>query len=245
MAAPSMAAPRVLPVFGESSLDYQLRRFGEIWEDLNPGGTMEARLAIFLADPIYGATFAIGFVEGFMDGGGNRLRVWRDELDATFKALVKLAKDDNLVVIPVGIGVGLYEFFWRKFEPETPVGLAPETVEVLERLKVIHEFGPVFMMLGLLNEKFKTRSLLESLNLIAEDIAAALVETSGNWVRSFLLATGDADKQGQMLGRFIGEAFVELVRAFVEPPALDMAQLITVFGLVNDEARALTGAATP
>lgn len=239
-------APRVpLREFGESNLSYELRRFGMIWEDENPGGIMERRLADALMDPAYGAEFAIGFLDGFRQGGGERLRVWRDELEVGMRALLGFVVEEGGVVLAVGVGASLWEFFAKKFDPKRPGTVSPEVERALEQLEIIHDLRPLMGTLAILDSEFQTRSLLDSLGLVASDIAASLVAEGRAWTRTFLTATGDAGKQGTMLGRFIGEAFVELFRAFVEPPTLTIVELAGLFGLDNDEVRTLAPAGTP
>jgi hypothetical protein len=229
-----------LRVFGESDLDREFRRFCEIWSSEQPGDSMVVRLLAKMADPVYLAEFGFGVLEGVMVGGGAHLRTWRDDLQSTVRVGVRFLKDDALVVIPVGTAVSLYEFFRTDFDPKTSGQLSPAVEAILERLKIIHEYEPVLAMLDVLNEKTKDKSLLVLFNIAGQDIWDTMKAAGWGWARSFLLLTDEAEKQGQKLGELLGAAIVELVRAFVEPPELSMAELITLLDLHDDEVAELT-----
>jgi hypothetical protein len=233
-----MALPD-LKVFGESPFDREVRRFFQLWALDNRGGPIEFRLMKAFGDPIYMTEFSLSFLGGAVDGGVERLQVWKSELESTVRGLLKIIKEDGLLVIPVGTMVGLYEFFRTDVDAKTSGQLSPESAAVLERLQIIHSYQPVFMMLDLLDDRYRTKDFFELLGMAAEDILEALKTSSLAWVNSVLAMTGDAEKQGQAIGRFIGAAVVELIRAFVEPPSLTIAELIGMFGLKDDEIRDL------
>ena len=224
-----------LRIFGETDLDREFRRFCEIWSLEQPGDTKVARLLQAIGDPLYAAEFGVGFLEGVMDGGGARLRAWRDDLQSTVRALVRFIKDDGLLLLPVGGAVSLYEFFRTDFDPKTSGALSLPVESALERLKIIHDYQPIFLMLDILNDKVRTTSLLQLFNVAGQDLWDMVKATGWSWARRFLIATGDAAKQGRMFGEIVGAAVIELARAFIEPPELSMAELIGAFGLGQDE----------
>lgn len=224
----------------ESEIAYQLRRLGEVLLRDFQDGLLERRFADALMDPAYGVEFTTGFFAGFMDGGAGRLRAWRNDLQDTLDVLVEFVRKGGIIELGVASGVSLYEFFGVNFKPGRPGQLSPEVSNVLERLELIHGLAPVFRALDLLNEQAKAHDLLKLLGMVAEDVVASLISSGGDFVRRFLLATGAAAMQGEILGRFSGEAFVELIRAFVEPPELSMLELIGALGLSDDEVAALT-----
>ena len=228
-----------LPIFGESDLDREFRLFCEIWALDQPRDPLVLRLLGATSDPLYGPAFGVAFVSGVMDGGIARLRVWRDELQSTVRALVKFVNDDGLVILPVGTMVGLYEFFRTDFDPKSRGQLSPQVESALERLRIIHAYRPLFLMLDVLNERVGTKSLLTLFNTAGQDLWDAMKAAGYSWARKFLLATGDADKQGRMFGELIGAAIVELARAFVEPPELSLVELAGLFDMSQDELTAL------
>lgn len=239
-----MAQPE-LRVFGESNLDREVRRFFELIALDNPNGILALRVLQKANDPEYVAAFGLSFLEGVMAGGGERLRVWERDLESSVRGLVRFVRRDGLLMLPIGTMVGLYEFFRTAFDPEVPAGISPEVARAVDRLAIIHDYQPIFVMLDVLNDKYRTKSLLELFNMTGDAIWESLRTAATSWVNSLLAATGDAEKQGRILGTFIGEAVVELVRAFVEPPALSVFELASLFDLGDDEIRQLAPAPTP
>jgi hypothetical protein len=229
--------------YGESRIAYELRYLSLVLQDENPTDILVRRLVDRLNNPISQLEFATGFLTGFSEGASERLRAWWDDLEALHSAIVKFIKSNAPLELAVAIDVSLYEFFRGAFQPKRPSGLSPEVVSALERLELMHDLAAPLAMLESLNQVVAAGQFLDMLGLAAEDIAIAMVQEGGAWIARFLRA--DAGEQGRLLGRLMGEAVVEIARAFIEPGELSLAELAANLAMSDDEVAALAGANAP
>jgi hypothetical protein len=233
------AKPLLLRRHGESRIELELRRLGAMLADEFPTDILGQRLADRLADPATLAVFLDGFGGGLAEGAGERLRAWEADLQQTLSALLAFIQKQGAFQLAVAVDVSLYEFLRGAFSPERPAGLAPEVVDALDRLELVHALEPALVLLGPLDQALQALGFLELIGMLAEDIAISVIQAGGQWIFKFLAA--DTSEQGRLLGRFLGEAVVELARAFIEPPEIGLAELAANLAMTPDEVADVAG----
>jgi hypothetical protein len=234
-----MPTKQILREYGEGRLSYELRRFTVILLDQYPTSVLTQRLVDRLNDPLASLVFTVEFCGGFVDGGGERLRAWRDDLQSVLTAILKFIKNDGAFEVAVAIDLSLYEFFRGAFSPIRPRGLSPEVEHALERLELVRGLREPMAMLAMLDDASRAQGFVEMLELTGEDIMISAIEEGSNWIFRFLAA--EPQEQGRLLGRLIGEALIELARAFIEPPELDLVELAGNLQMTSDEVASLVG----
>jgi hypothetical protein len=232
--------PPLLREFGESRISFEVRRTTAVLLSEMPGELLALRFYDRMRDPLVSADVLLGFWNGFLTGAGTRLRAWRDDLQATLTALLGFLSAEARLELGIATGVSLYEFLRGPFEPKAPSGLSPASIDRLEQLKLMHGLAAPLAMLDAIDSIVKAQGLLETVGMAAEDIAIVVLKKGSFWVRAFLLA--EPNPQGEMLGKVMGAAFIELARMIIEPPELSLVELAGMLNMGQDEASTL---ATP
>lgn len=239
------SADFVLRQWQEGDIEYAMRcAMTMLASDVrgDPVGTDFARR---VSDPAYLVGMVIGYHVGFFDGASARYLAWKKDLFDVFATARKIILADKRLIatnaaktIELGLSAGVREFFLRPWIEEVPIDLAPESADSARVLIDIYHAGPFLEWLGMLDELKGGTTLSELVGIAANDLSVALVNAGDAAIRQFLLEH-DSQRQGAMLGSLVGAATVELIRIIVEPPALNLAELVATLALSYDERRQL------
>lgn len=249
MAGPRLTNLEPLPEFGQSPLERELRKLGRLIANGNPNPAAN-RFAADLETGKHSALFAIGFLDGFWSGVSDRAAAWardcQDTLTRLRDLLLRIDVKEIVTTVRVGLATSIWEFFRRPPLTIADASLSASTIDALKDLALLHDLYPFFQWLEFFEDKRRTSSFLGAVSDLAESIAIVLLGEARSELHAILVES-DPERQGARVGRLIGGALVEMVRAIAEPTAFTVAEMITILELEPEEMHLLDlqGAAIP
>ena len=241
MADPHLTDLEPLPEFGQSPLEREVRKLGRLLANGNPSPAAN-RFAADLGTGTYSALFAVGFIDGFWSGGSERVAAWakdcQDTLTRLRALLMQIDAEEVVTTIRVALATSIWEFFRRPVLDVADASLSVTTKEALDDLALLHDLGPFFQTLAFLEDKRRTSSFLDAASDLASSVAIVLLGEARSELNAILLEA-DAERRGSRVGKLIGGAVVEMVRAIAEPTGFTVAEMISSLDLEPEEAQLL------
>lgn len=189
-------------------------------------------------DITYGTQLLVGFTEGAFGGARARYRVMQDDFRRDYAAIQKLFGLELAEALGRGLAASFDEFFLRPVLESVPTGLLPKSAAAAQRLIDMFDAMALIKTLGFVDDIAKSGNFLAMLAVGVEELFELIMLEGQHWAVSVIIEP-DAQRQGVMLGRPVGVALFEIVRALVEPPPLDLAHLVSSLALTRAEQQAL------
>lgn len=242
--------PLLLREWGEPGYAYELRRVRLLYAQLaaahGRSGPQISRIVDLVQSVDRGALWLAGFGGGLVTGVQERLRVWLIDMAQLLRSTLQL-----LAKLPDGPAalrsLGLYgrvatlpveEFLLRPAFESAPAGLSSASQEALQTLADLQALGPHIELLRTVDSAAGALDFARLIELAPERLVDALASAGAAWFID-LISDDSFESQGYRIGYPVGAGAVELIRVFVEPPVLDLAQLVTLLDLAPDERAAL------
>lgn len=151
-----------------------------------------------------------GFIDGFLEGADH----WAADLKRLFH------------LVGVGTEVALTEFFARPLFEAKPSGLLPQSTQAVSDLQGIKNFAAVVRWLDAVGPETAFNTLRDLIP-DASDIGIMIANAVGGWAAELASKAKHPVEVGRHIGRLLGRAVLEFIRAELEPGVWMAGELIS------------------